>query len=369
MHTHPLEPRRLLSLSLPDADASGTVDLADFSRLAASFNQPHSTRTEGDFDGSGTVDLTDFTILAANFNKSVTFVPKVITQGGTYSGYFSHVSVNTTQPVTLLDDEVNNPNGAAIDIAAGANVTVRGVLATAKGYFIDSEGAASLDVENCSVVGTAGMGVYNSPHGVVILRNTFEDLKGAPGTDHDQTHIILDSCANAEIAFNRIINHPGASSVEDNINCYKSSWVSIHDNYVQGAYPTDLTSADFSGGGIIADLSSSHISITRNVVVNCANYSVAISSGNNNALTDNLVVVTDTRPANANSALYIWNSYHLSDWSNNGGTGNRVYTASGNNWWTPDAAFWTNNTHLPATTAAWAYGQWVSGLGGAKVGA
>jgi hypothetical protein len=52
-----------------DADLSGTVNLADFNRLAANFGT--GTRWEqGDFDYNGTVNLQDFNRLAANFGLS-----------------------------------------------------------------------------------------------------------------------------------------------------------------------------------------------------------------------------------------------------------------------------------------------------------
>jgi hypothetical protein len=54
-----------------DADDNNTVDLTDFTFLAANFNKTGRTFGQGDFSRDGVVDLTDFTILAANFNKSV----------------------------------------------------------------------------------------------------------------------------------------------------------------------------------------------------------------------------------------------------------------------------------------------------------
>lgn len=53
-----------------DADLTGTVDISDFSRLAANFNRP-ATWSTGDFDYDGTTGISDFAMLAANFNRSV----------------------------------------------------------------------------------------------------------------------------------------------------------------------------------------------------------------------------------------------------------------------------------------------------------
>ncbi len=54
-----------------DADLSGTVNLNDFNRLAASFGLSSGALwSQGDFDYSGTVNLNDFNRLAANFGLS-----------------------------------------------------------------------------------------------------------------------------------------------------------------------------------------------------------------------------------------------------------------------------------------------------------
>jgi hypothetical protein len=55
-----------------DADLNGTVDLSDFTRLAASFNTVGtSTWLKGDFNYDGNTDLTDFSFLASNFNTTL----------------------------------------------------------------------------------------------------------------------------------------------------------------------------------------------------------------------------------------------------------------------------------------------------------
>jgi hypothetical protein len=54
-----------------DANLDRTVDLTDFTLLAANFNQSGKIFSQGNFnyDASGIVDLTDFTLLAAKFNQ------------------------------------------------------------------------------------------------------------------------------------------------------------------------------------------------------------------------------------------------------------------------------------------------------------
>jgi hypothetical protein len=53
-----------------DADLSGTVNLADFNRLATSFGGANKLWTDGDFNYDGLVNLIDFNKLAANFGLS-----------------------------------------------------------------------------------------------------------------------------------------------------------------------------------------------------------------------------------------------------------------------------------------------------------
>ena len=54
-----------------DASRDKTVDLTDFTILAANFNQSGKTFSQGDFNYDGTVGLADFTILASRFNQTL----------------------------------------------------------------------------------------------------------------------------------------------------------------------------------------------------------------------------------------------------------------------------------------------------------
>jgi hypothetical protein len=53
-----------------DANLDGTVNLADFNRLAGNFGSTTAQWDQGDFDYNGTVNLADFNRLAANFGLS-----------------------------------------------------------------------------------------------------------------------------------------------------------------------------------------------------------------------------------------------------------------------------------------------------------
>jgi hypothetical protein len=54
-----------------DSDLSGSVDLTDFTYLAANFNGSNKSWLQGDYNYDGAVDLTDFTFLASNFNQNL----------------------------------------------------------------------------------------------------------------------------------------------------------------------------------------------------------------------------------------------------------------------------------------------------------
>ena len=54
---------------LGDANLDGLVNAADFTILAANFNQPVTSWDQGDFNYDGLVNAADFTDLAANFNQ------------------------------------------------------------------------------------------------------------------------------------------------------------------------------------------------------------------------------------------------------------------------------------------------------------
>jgi hypothetical protein len=55
---------------LGDANLDGLVNAADFTILAANFNQPVTSWDQCDFNYDGIVNAADFTDLAANFNQS-----------------------------------------------------------------------------------------------------------------------------------------------------------------------------------------------------------------------------------------------------------------------------------------------------------
>lgn len=99
---------------LGDANADGSVDLADFARLAANFNRSRQTFAGGNFnyDAAGAVDVADFSILAAAFNRTLTDNP--LTRPANGVGTFRGGGGRFAEPVLpvgrfLIDPAVPGP--------------------------------------------------------------------------------------------------------------------------------------------------------------------------------------------------------------------------------------------------------------------
>jgi hypothetical protein len=108
-----------------DANLDDTVNLTDFTLLAANFNKTGRRWSQGDFNYDGTVDLTDFTMLAANFNKSLspTEARAAVTQSAApaaaRNGSFSGSEIISSNDITddlLGRDAPQICQGAEIEI-------------------------------------------------------------------------------------------------------------------------------------------------------------------------------------------------------------------------------------------------------------
>jgi len=61
-----------IRFTLPgDTDLNGTINTADFTTLAANFNQPGLFWPQGDFNYDGVINALDFNALASNFGQSL----------------------------------------------------------------------------------------------------------------------------------------------------------------------------------------------------------------------------------------------------------------------------------------------------------
>ena len=330
----------------------------------------------------------------------------VITRGGTYSGTYEGtdpaspvVLVKTTEPVVIDRCTIRGPGTLISSGVAHTNITVRNTTGTginpnrydkAKGRFFRAESFDNIVIENNDLEGTAGIylldyaGGSAPQHTVKILRNRVHNIDGRKsdggGGWRESAEIVqfvqLDKVrhlAGVEIAWNQVLNDPGNSAVEDNINIYKSSGaesgpILIHDNFIQGAYPVFPRAKDYSGGGILLGDGSSptaedaavFVKAYDNQVVSTTNYGIAISAGHDLSFYHNRIISSGLLPdgrsiPSQNAGAYIWDMHHDADrnpptFFNNSGHDNLIGWAKGdgrNDWWVPNATVWQDNQHWP----------------------
>lgn len=279
--------------------------------------------------------------------------PITITRGGTYSGNWESldttpvITIQTSEPVIIENSRIRG--GGRLITGWDYDLTVRNVRGEARTpgqagrsatRVVAGENIRNLRVENSTF---SGGGIYvrsfkgTGDQGIRILRNTFRNIDGRQsdgrGGYNGQTNIMqaiqfnaVQGIANAEIAWNQVINEPGQSAVEDNINLYASSGtpdkpILIHDNYIQGAYPADPTSKVYSGGGIMLGdakvtdpRGNGYVRAYDNQIVGTTNYGLAIAGGVGIEAYRNRVVGSGRLPDGSrlpaqNVGIYVWDIY------------------------------------------------------------
>ncbi|GBF06213.1 glycosyl hydrolase family 98 [Deinococcus aerius] len=289
--------------------------------------------------------------------------PITIRKGGTYRGNWRSLDPNkpaidiaTREPVII---EYSNVEGRGTLIHSAfdrANVTIRntrGVAlnpnlpASAKrapGRFLNMEEFESAVVENNELIGTSGMyfrkyvGDPERGQTIKVLRNRALNIDGRYSDGEDQFSSTgyklvqfvqfndIKDIQGAEVAWNEVINEPGKSRVEEVINMYgsrgtASSRISIHDNYIQGAYPVHPGTDKYAGGGLMMGDGGSktkegaggYIIAYRNQIVSTSNQGIAIASGNNIEVFENRVISSGYLPngtpiAAQNVGMYVWDT-------------------------------------------------------------
>ncbi|MGD0769744.1 MAG: NF038122 family metalloprotease [Tepidisphaeraceae bacterium] len=104
---------------LGDANLDGLVNAADFTILAANFNQPVTGWDQGDFNYDGLVNAADFTDLAANFNQSVSGAASA----GAVAALDAFAAANGLPLPTFAD--VPEPATGSLLLIAGTNLLMR----------------------------------------------------------------------------------------------------------------------------------------------------------------------------------------------------------------------------------------------------
>ncbi|WP_239022981.1 glycosyl hydrolase [Pontibacter mangrovi] len=263
--------------------------------------------------------------------------PLIITKGGTYSGSWESrdsevpaVEVRTSEPVIIEDSKIRGAGFLIRSQGYGADITVRnttghGLPPTPYSDYAKPRRFLAVDVfrnvvvENCYLEKTAGiyLGVEYTGNGspgqsIKIRYNKVRNITGEVYQGKELVQFVQfnyrGEVPHAEIAWNEVINEPGASAVEDNINIYNSrgttdSPIRIHNNYIQGAFPNPLHLTEYSGGGILTDSpgtdsleATAYVKVYENQLVGLGNYCLGIAGGNHIEMHHNQAVVAAQFP-------------------------------------------------------------------------
>ena len=266
--------------------------------------------------------------------------PGILYEGGTYKGNWRSLDpkrpailIETSEPVII--EHANIAGRGNLIAGFGNRVTIRNVngyglnpnvIGQMPGHFANLEEVKNVVIQNSYMQGTSGIyirdyrGDGTKRETIRITNNKISNIMGAQSDGRggysykrNITHAIMfnqvQRIPGAEIAWNQIINEPGKSLVEENINMYISggtpnSPILIHDNYVQGAYNArPWVDADYAGGGIILGdgptddpSASSYTRAYNNQVVNAVNQGISIMGGVDNRIYNNRVVYSGRLP-------------------------------------------------------------------------
>ena len=281
--------------------------------------------------------------------------PITITNGGTYSGNWQSldpnvpaVSIQTTQPVTIENSNLQGRGHLIQAVQGGANLTVRNtygyglnpnVYGQPAGRFLQTNAAAKVVVEHCYMQSTSGIGLfsyqgdYSTSQSIRIRYNRAHNIDGRKSDgnggfidDFERVQFAqlegIKHVPAMEIAWNEVINEPYNSRVEDNINICASSGTAasplrIHNNYIKGGYPGNAAQDSYSGGGImVADCetttvedSASFVKAYSNQVLNTTNYGIGIADGHDNQFYDNRIFSSGILPDGTHPAAQFVGAY------------------------------------------------------------
>ncbi|MBC6989193.1 PA14 domain-containing protein [Hymenobacter sp. BT491] len=289
--------------------------------------------------------------------------PLVITKGGTYSGNWESqdsntpaVSINTSEPVIIENSIIRSRTILIRAHQFGNDVTVRNTSGYAltpngdnirQGRFLDAGNFKNIRVEHCYMEQTSGIYLadYQGDHSpnqtVKILYNQAKNIDGSyrnGGQERVQfaQFVSVKGIRGVEIGWNQVINDPFNSRVEENINMYHSSGTSdspmqFHNNFIQGAYPSNPASnTDYGGGGIMMgdgatpDLgeSSGFIKAFNNQILSTANQGICVAAGHDMEIFNNRIIASGYMPngeyvAAQGVGIYILNGSRMSTFFNN----------------------------------------------------
>lgn len=264
--------------------------------------------------------------------------PITITTAGTYQGNWRSTSdsvpavyVATTEPVIIELSHLTGP-GRLLHITWGANVTVRNTSfhgkpanspTSERGVAIYASAYKNLVVENNFFENTSIVvktdeysGDGTSANTLIVRYNRVRNIIGLRGNgSRDLVQFVavqnyrqpIGNPKDARIGWNEVINTPGISVSEDLINFFKGGgradgWFKVHDNYLQGSYPSlNPVGDNSSGSGMIIDgpdhNKCAYIEAYNNFVINTTNAGMNIAAGSNIWYHHNRIISTGKNPA------------------------------------------------------------------------
>ncbi len=363
------------------------------------YSAPITINAGGTYTGNWESDNNNQPAVIINTTQPVTIVNSSIRSRGTLiATYVDHanVTIENTNGYALNPDVAGKTPGRFLDAENYDSVTVQNCyMEGTSGIELDTYAGDHSAHDTVKILHNSAMNIdgrYSDGHEGFLNYNLRTNLStGLTEQGYDDTQFVQVAkaygLAGVEIAWNEVINQPGNSRVEDNISIYRTngtaaSPILIHDNYIQGAYnvaPWQTDSSDstysydwsYSGGGIMLGDGGSkslatacgYVKAYNNQVVGTTNYGIAVTAGHDMEIYNNRVISSGLLPdgrvdTQQNVGIAIWDSNGdgAATFFNNVGHDNVVGWNNGtgrNDWWTPTAASWTNNTSLsgPITLA------------------
>ena len=215
--------------------------------------------------------------------------------------------LNGTHDTVINNIKIFNSPADCIKLFNCYNIVIQNCrLVFSKGMGINMYNCKNVTIKNCYIENTT-TGIYAlKSTGIKVLYNQIKDVTGPfPKGQMVQFDKVYGggNCVN----YNRCINIAGKSNAEDAISIYKTNGtdaepVQITGNQIYGGGPSK------TGGGImLGDRGGSYITAKKNILVNPGQYGIAIASGSNIEIKDNIIF--SKKQLFSNVGIYVWNQY------------------------------------------------------------
>ncbi|WP_155644362.1 right-handed parallel beta-helix repeat-containing protein [Burkholderia territorii] len=222
------------------------------------------------------------------------------------------ISISNIKDQSISGFQISNPNGPCISIAKSININISGNIigpcaSSAAGVGIAASQSSSLKIIN-NIFKDVSSAVYatSSTNGNLLIEGNVASKVRGPMPRGQFAQLNNYSGKNIVIRCNvsdQAIGGYGAGP-EDHINIFQSSGTAdspilILNNKIRGG-------GSLSGGGILAGdgAGGGYTSITENILVEPGQYGVAIASGSNMKINNNLIY--GAKHSWANVGIYAW---------------------------------------------------------------